>query len=154
MTMRLYLVRHATAKSKEEDPERPLSPAGEAEVGRVARALDGRPGVEPARIYHSGKTRARETAEILARELAVREVLEDPEALSPNADPSAWDQRLENLTEDLMLVGHLPHVQRLAGHLLEGDPDAEPVSFGAATVACLEREEAGGWNLHWDERPA
>ncbi len=47
-TMQVYLVQHGLAKSKEEDPERPLTAAGREEVERVARAAAAA-GVRPAK---------------------------------------------------------------------------------------------------------
>ncbi|HSR41060.1 MAG TPA: phosphohistidine phosphatase SixA [Longimicrobiales bacterium] len=151
--MRLYLVRHADAKSKDEDPERRLSERGSREIESLARRLRAADEVAPVRILHSGKARARESAEGLARELGVREVVEDAEALAPNADPAAWDDRLKGPSEDLMLVGHLPHVARLVGYLVEGDPDAEPVSFRTGTTACLEDDDSGAWRVLWAQDP-
>jgi phosphohistidine phosphatase len=50
--------------------------------------------------------------------------------------------------EPLMLVGHLPHMARLASLLLTGNPNREVVRFRNATVVCLERVEAD-WVLLW-----
>jgi len=61
--LRVYLVRHGKAKSKEEDPERHLTERGAEEVRRVARFLAAA-GIQVSKILHSGKTRARQTAEI------------------------------------------------------------------------------------------
>ena len=57
-------------------------------------------------------------------------------------------------TEDTMLVGHLPHLARLAGLLLTGDTDETVVHFQPGTVVCLERGENGdGWIVTWAVRP-
>ncbi|MDJ0848388.1 MAG: histidine phosphatase family protein [Myxococcota bacterium] len=61
--MRVYLVQHGLAKSKDLDPARPLTDAGRDEAERVARAVAAA-GVDPALILHSGKSRAEQTAEI------------------------------------------------------------------------------------------
>jgi broad specificity phosphatase PhoE len=67
--MRVYLVRHGEAKPKEVDPERGLTAAGRREVEAVARSVAGAAAGVP-RIWHSGKRRAAETAEILAQFLS------------------------------------------------------------------------------------
>jgi len=64
----IFLVQHGKAYTEAEDPERRLTPKGIAETEKVARHLAAA-GVRPAEIIHSGKTRARQTAEILARHL-------------------------------------------------------------------------------------
>jgi phosphohistidine phosphatase len=68
-------------------------------------------------------------------------------------DPAVWAERLKYMTdsanEDIMLVGHLPHLGRLASLLLAGDPERHVVSFRMAGVVCLERGENGNWSLKW-----
>jgi len=64
--MPLFLVQHGKNLPKEQDPEKGLSEEGKNEVERIA-ALAVRYGVSVSAIKHSGKKRARETAEIFAR---------------------------------------------------------------------------------------
>ncbi len=66
--MALYLVQHGKSLSKEEDPEQGLSAEGSADVTRIAEVAKGYH-VRPNRILHSGKKRARQTAEIFAKSL-------------------------------------------------------------------------------------
>ena len=91
--MRLYLVQHAEAKSEAEDPTRPLTEKGLADIKRVARHLKEHANIKVAEINHSGKTRAEQTAQVLAEALAPRGVAKG-EGLEPLADPgsgrSAW----------------------------------------------------------------
>lgn len=146
--MHLYLVRHGEAKSEHEDPDRPLTSRGRDDVTRVARAL-ARAGVRVAGIYHSGKVRARETAEILAAELRPSYGLEAMDALAPDDDPARARAMLEELAGPVMLVGHLPHLARLATLLLTGAAEPELVDFRAGEVVCLGEREDGGWRLEW-----
>jgi phosphohistidine phosphatase len=62
----IYLVPHAVAVGPEEDPQRPLSVAGRTNADRLA-LLAAERGVKPAVIWHSGKLRARQTAEAFWR---------------------------------------------------------------------------------------
>jgi len=148
--LRVYLVRHGKAKSKEEDPERHLTERGAEEVRRVARFLAAA-GIQVSKILHSGKTRARQTAGILTKELKAREV-KQVEALDPLADPKVWAEKLGESSEDLMLVGHLPHLSKLVSLLLLGE-DKEIIKFAAGGVVCLERDEEGRWTILWTIRP-
>ena len=66
--MRIYLMQHGKPVSKEEDSERPLSDEGRNDVERMADFLQ-RSGVRIEGILHSGKTRARQTAEIMVSRL-------------------------------------------------------------------------------------
>jgi phosphohistidine phosphatase len=144
--MPLYLVQHGLAASREEDPERALTAAGREEVERVARAVAA-VGVRPGSILHSGKTRARETAEILAAHLRPADGVQAVAGLDPRDEPRRMCERVAE-ADDLMLVGHLPHLSRLASLLLAGRPEPEVVAFRNAGVLCLERRE-GRFALRW-----
>jgi len=151
--MKAYLVRHGEAVSKAEDHSRPLSEKGSKDVRKIARFAADRAGVKVCAIYHSGKTRAKETAEILARHLnPVNGVIED-RGLEPDAEVSLWAMWLSEGEEDVMLVGHLPHLGRLVSRLLCHDEDMEVVVLETAGIVCLEKDEAGIWTLDWAVRP-
>ena len=139
--MRLYLVQHGLAKSEAEDPERPLTERGAEEVRRVASHAVQGGGLRVPRVLHSGKTRARQTAEIWAGCLGV--AVEPAKDLAPNDNPTAWAERLRSSKDDLLLVGHLPHLARLAGLLLTGRPDLAVVQFRPGGLVGLDRAEAG-----------
>ncbi|MEJ2181896.1 MAG: phosphohistidine phosphatase SixA [Nitrospirota bacterium] len=142
--MLLYLVQHGKPKTKEEDPGRPLSEQGEEDVRAMAEFLSH--GVTIRRIFHSGKLRAKQTAEVLAARLGGE--AGEADGLNPMDDPGIWEDRLAEETEDMMLVGHLPHLGRLASVLLTGDAGAEIVEFQQGGVACLEKGN-GRWQLRW-----
>ena len=61
--MWLYLVHHADAVPADVDSTRPLSARGRSQAADVARRVAARK-ARPKAIWHSGKLRARETAEI------------------------------------------------------------------------------------------
>jgi phosphohistidine phosphatase len=61
--MRLFLVQHGNALLKDVDPERGLSESGKQDVANVVAFL-ARGSVQVERIFHSGKKRAWETAEL------------------------------------------------------------------------------------------
>ncbi|MFQ6091044.1 MAG: phosphohistidine phosphatase SixA, partial [Candidatus Bipolaricaulia bacterium] len=102
--MRLYLVQHAEAKSKEEDPARPLSGRGEEDIRRVARYLKEHADIRVEEIKHSGKRRAEQTAQALAEELTPAKGSAKAEGLEPLADVELWAKRLAEIDEDTMLV--------------------------------------------------
>ncbi len=152
--MLLYLVQHAVAKSKEEDPERPLSHQGRVDIERMAAFLAEGKVVAVGSIRHSGKTRAAQTAEVLAERLQPVTDVSAVEGLKPLDDPALWATRLADERDSLMLVGHQPFMTRLAAWLVAGDPDVEVVRFQPGTVLCLERDEAGRWAVAWLVIPA
>ena len=68
--MKLYLVRHGEAKDEREDPERHLTEKGLRDVKRLAAyVVSEHMNIKVDRIVHSGKTRALETAEVMAEYL-------------------------------------------------------------------------------------
>lgn len=149
--MRLYLVQHGLAKDESEDAERPLSDQGREDVTRTAGFLSLFEKPRPAKILHSGKLRAEQTARMFAEAwggILVEQTLD----LAPNDDPSTWSAHLASMNSDLMLVGHLPHMQRLASLLIAGDPDREAIQFRNSGVVCLEKRSAG-WTLLWQINP-
>jgi phosphohistidine phosphatase len=140
--MRLYLVQHGEATSEEEDPERPLTQRGVVDVHRVARRCAESGIVRAERIVHSGKTRARQTAEAWGQSLGV--LVDEGQDLAPRADASIWATRAATETADLLLVGHLPHLAELAALLLTGDREKRIVAFEQSGLVGLERI-AGRW---------
>ncbi len=152
--MKLYLVRHGEALSKAEDPERSLSPPGREGIRRVAEFLSGT-GLSVPVIFHSGKKRAAETAEILASKVAPGVVPVKSDGLSPNDPLEIMQGRLEEWTRDTMLVGHLPYMAVLTSSLLIETTDDVPalVVFNPGTVVCLGRGRISGWYLEWVVHP-
>ncbi|SRR6266542_1898911 len=139
--MRIYLVQHGEAKSEEEDPERPLTDRGVDDVRRVARVAAAAGSVVVDGVVHSGKERARQTAEIWGQTLGVP--VDKAEGLAPLDDPSAWAARLATPERELMLVGHLPHLAKLAGMLIAGDGERPVVAFRQGGLVGLEQGPAG-----------
>jgi phosphohistidine phosphatase len=146
--MLVYLVQHAEAKREEEDPARDLTEKGRQDITRVAQYAGDLP-LTVSRIYHSGKTRALRTAEILAASLKPSHGIAETTGLKPLDDPVIWADRLKGMTEDLALVGHLPHLARLAALLTCGDQEKNVINFKMGGMVCLRRLEAGPWAVEW-----
>jgi phosphohistidine phosphatase len=144
VAVRLYFVQHGQPTAESENPDRPLTDRGVEDVKRVARQAIEPLGTRPTRLLHSGKTRARQTAEIWGGLLGID--AEAADALAPNDDPTIWAERVGAQTDDLMLVGHLPHLARLTGLLLTGTTDRTPVKFRQGGLVALERTDTG-WEV-------
>jgi len=151
--LNLYLVRHGEAKREEEDPERHLSERGREEVRRIAMFL-GAGDAKPEMIFHSGRARARETAEMIAEQVGCDGEARETDGLGPRDDPQLWASRLFGEERDTMLVGHLPHLSKLASILLFGSDEREALDFDSAAVACLGRGGDGAWRLRWMITPS
>ena len=152
--MKLYLVRHGQAVESSVHPERPLSEAGIVGVRQVAENLKSaklKGSVRTPTIYHSGKVRARQTAEIVAAIIFPEAQPTEHRGLNPNDPPDAWLPEIAAFNDDLALVGHLPFMGVLAGLLLTGQ-SPPGMDFPVACVACFERHE-GEWSLSWRTTP-
>ncbi|MFH0932757.1 MAG: phosphohistidine phosphatase SixA [Nitrospirota bacterium] len=146
--MFLYLVQHGEAKREEEDPLRPLSDKGIEDVQRVASYIS-RLNVEVKEVFHSGKVRAKQTAELLSDTMRIAKGVSQTDGLAPLDDPELWAERLKGKKESLMLVGHLPHLGKLSSLLLSGDKDKNIIAFKMGGIVCLKRDEVGMWSLQW-----
>ncbi len=146
--MELYLVQHAPAKSESGDPQRPLTEEGRRTVERVAGFLAPL-GLRIERIEHSGKLRARQTAELLAQALQPAGGVAEVTGLAPNDDAGILMARLAGETANLMLVGHLPHLSRLVSLLLGLSADRPAVQFQMGGLVRLDRSDAGIWVIRW-----
>jgi len=116
--MSLYLVRHGKSYFKEEDAERSLTREGIEEVKRIADESK-RHQIRISRIIHSGKKRAQQTAELFAAALDPPHGVAARKGLDPLDDvkPIARDLSAD---EHVMLVGHLPFLEKLVSHLVVG----------------------------------
>ncbi len=131
--MRLYLMQHGKASSEDQDPARPLTAEGRTETEAMARFLSRTARPAGVRIRHSGKTRARQTAQALARAFDETDV-DEAEGLGPLDDPAVWAAQLAGSTEPVMLVGHLPHL-----------PDSPPSSSPATAIEVSSRFRTPEW---------
>jgi phosphohistidine phosphatase len=147
--MKLYLIQHGEAKPEVEDPERSLTPRGEKEIISVSKAATGLP-IRPSKVFHSGKLRAKQTAEIIASALKISDsFVQSVQGLNPNDDIRPWAERISKEKEDLMLVGHLPFLEKLTSFLLCGDENARLVLFRYGAIVCLDQKEDKRWAVRW-----
>jgi phosphohistidine phosphatase len=149
--MRLYLVQHGEAISEEVDPQRPLTEKGSAEVSKMARFAQAA-ALKVALIWHSGKLRARQTADFLATTLQPEEGMRERGALAPNDPIEPVLEELEARQADLMIVGHLPFLAKLASMLLCGFL-ADMIAFRPGGILCLERGPDHRWRFGWMVTP-
>ena len=150
--MRVYLVQHGQATTKEQNPDRPLSEQGRTEVERVASFV--RRSCPPIpRIIHSPKARARDTAQVLARVLGSGEMVEEAAVgLAPMDSTDLLAQSIGQAECDLMAVGHQPFLGRMVARLTSGSEGAGFTGYLPGTVVCLENVD-GLWNMAWMVRP-
>jgi phosphohistidine phosphatase len=151
LVVNIYLVRHGEAASERDDPTRPLTPLGREEVGRVARMAAAKD-VRVSAVFHSGILRAKQTAEILAEHLPCARGVAELSGLSPQEDPALAKAELEAAESPMMLVGHLPHLNRLVALLVKGDPEAQVINLSPASMVCCCKDKSN-WEIAWTLTP-
>ena len=151
--MALYLVQHGKSLPKDVDPKKGLSEQGRAEVERIADTAKGY-NVQVGIICHSGKTRARQTAEIFASALEPRQGIQEKSGLNPLDDVIPAAASL-NKADDIMLVGHLPFMERMCAYLITGQSDKPVFKFQNGGIVCLDiNADSQSWIIKWALMPA
>ncbi len=146
--MKLFLVQHAKAASKEVDPDRPLTVEGRLDIRKVAAFIEPL-NLAVDNLWHSGKNRALQTAEILAKVITVENEMAAHDGLAPNDDILAIKDSIVFAGQDIMIVGHLPFVAKLASLLLTGSESSGSVAFRQGGIVCLSCEDDNRWQINW-----
>lgn len=147
--MNLYLVRHGEAADEKTDPARPLTEKGREEIARAAASLK-KSGARIDEIWHSGKLRARQTAQIIGDPLGIGSVIEK-EGLKPNDPVAPIAELIDRSEKNILIAGHLPFLGKLAALLLTGSEEREVVRFKSAGLVVLEKSDSS-WKLRWTRR--
>jgi phosphohistidine phosphatase len=150
--MAIFLIQHGKSLSKDQDPDQGLSAQGMDDVKRIAAVAQGY-GVRVGSIVHSGKKRARQTAEILATALRPAGGVTEMEGLGPLDDVVSFAGGLDAQSH-LMVVGHLPFMERLTSFLITGNVDRPVFRFQNGGIVCLDQGPCGtGWVIKWTLMP-
>jgi len=143
----LLLVHHGAALGPEIDPMRPLSSAGRAATERLAGEVAAR-GVKPDAIWHSGKLRARQTAEFFWKACNPFAPLTAERGLLPD-DPPQWIRdRLTDEGRTILIVGHMPYLPRLLATLTAAGDDTGQRPFPLHGCVALELD-GDRWREMW-----
>ena len=148
LEMKLYLVQHAKAASKDVDPERPLTDEGRRDIQKIAAFIETLH-LEVDLLWHSGKTRAAQTAEVLAEVVNIGTQMTAHDGLSPNDNVTVLKDKLISSRQDVMIVGHLPFLSKLASLFLTGNEDAGTVAFQQGGIVAFEQPAENRWQINW-----
>ena len=128
--MALYLIQHGKSLPKDQDPDQGLSAEGIAETERMAKLAKDYD-ITVTQIRHSLKTSGIKP-------------LDDVDAYAANIDPA----------EDIMLVGHLPFMERMTAYLITGSIDKPVFKFQNSGIVCLDKDpETQAWVIRWTLMP-
>ncbi len=147
----VLLVHHGEAEAPGVDPRQPLSGRGRAQAARVALELADRR-LRPDVIWHSGKLRARQTAEACWRAANPLAPLTAVRGLLPG-DPPAWMRdALAGEPRTIAVVGHYPHLPALFELMVGEASSAGPAAFPVHGVVVLGGE-GERWRELWRLKP-
>jgi phosphohistidine phosphatase len=150
--MVLYILRHG--KAARQDPDKPssLNSTGQAEVQRVAEHFKEK-GLKVEALWHSPKTRARQTAEIFLEvvgKLGVK--VEEKKELEPEGEAQDVVKDINGfMGGSLLVVSHLPLVEEV-GSLLAGESREAILAFPTGGVVAFEKK-GGAWKWLWSLDP-
>lgn len=148
--MRIFLMQHAVAKTKEEDEERGLTDDGIQELLDVAKFFK-RLQVSIDEIWHSGKKRAAMTSMIFSTELDQEITIKSRDFMNPIDDPHIIRKFLaeaERENKNIMIIGHLPHLSRLASLIVTGDAERPTIKFRNAGIVSLIKDK-NRFTIEW-----
>jgi len=150
--MALFLAQHGKSLPKDVDPDQGLSNQGISDVKRIAEVAKGY-NIRISGIYHSGKTRARMTAEIFASALNPEEGVQQQDGIAALDDVTAFGRKI-NPNINRMFVGHLPFMERLTSYLITGSQDKPVFKFQNGGIVCLEKyPDTESWAIKWSLMP-
>jgi phosphohistidine phosphatase len=150
--MALFLVQHGYSLPKDKDPKKGLSPEGIAETKRIAEVAKAYH-VLVSGITHSGKTRARQTAEIFESILKPEQGIQESSGLNPLDDVTAFADKIDNAA-NRMLVGHLPFMERMTSYLITGSMETPVFKFQNSGIVCLDKYPTTPfWVIKWTLMP-
>jgi phosphohistidine phosphatase len=150
--MPIYLVQHALSLPKEQDAEQGISEEGQADVDRIANVAQAH-NINVKKIQHSGKKRARQTAELFENVLKPTEGVESSSGLNPLDDVTEFADSLQS-SSNCMIVGHLPFLQRLTSWLIIGKIEHTVFKFQNGGLVCLDKSpEDKYWHIKWTLMP-
>jgi len=138
--MKLFLVRHG-----ESDETDQITAKGREESAKNALALK-QFHPEITTVYHSTKMRAKETAEIFHEVLCHHTPLVEKEGIKPIDAPEPIADELSSFTKSIMVVSHLPFLEKLTSLLLHGNAVNLPFTFEGSSVVILEKNNHS-WQL-------
>ena len=146
--MLIFLVQHGQAQPKDVDPDRNLTEQGRNDVEKISAFLK-KQGICVGAMWHSGKARAQQTANILSSSVATDHGVVKHDGLAPNDPVAAVKEEVLRSENDLIIVRHLPFLSKLISELITGNTSVETVAFQPGGVVCLEQAKENIWMIQW-----
>ncbi len=148
--MALFLVQHGLSLSKNEDPDKGLSDTGKERTALIAGVAKNY-SITVKSIVHSAKKRAVQTAAVFQEYLLPDNSMEEVEGINPKDDVKLFAESI-NCGDNLMVVGHMPFMEKLVSYLTTGFETNRIYKFQNSGIICLDQEE-DKWFIKWTLNP-
>lgn len=146
--MKLYLVRHGCYSVDALSQLDSLTEKGRHDIESLATFI--KPfAYSVAGILYSHKNRAKETADLIALGFQSDQPPLIHSGLNPDDDVDLMASEIEARGEDLVIVSHLPFLNKLTSLLLTGEAELDLIDFEAGMMVCLEKTNREKWLLHF-----
>ena len=151
--MKIFLVQHGLSHAEKDDPQKGLTDQAMQDVDKMARFI-GQMDHQYEAIFHSGKKRALQTAQILGKHLKHELGVHETDFLGPTDDVDVWLNRILCTDGDPVLVGHLPFLNKLASRLVAQDENKQILFFQNGGMVCLEdTNDNENFSVRWAITP-
>ncbi len=148
--MTIFLVQHGICLSKDKDPEKGLSEQGIEDTKKIAQVAKAYK-IQVSKITHSGKKRASQTALIFNDTFGLKNSCRQIKGINPLDNVKAFANEI-NPTSNIMVVGHLPFMERLTSFLITSSENIRLFKFQNSGIVCLDYED-GNWFIKWTLNP-
>ncbi|MCK5311705.1 MAG: phosphohistidine phosphatase SixA [Desulfobacteraceae bacterium] len=148
--MALFLVQHGLSLPKDKDPDKGLSKKGLEDTKKIAEVAKAYK-IPVSMILHSGKNRAEKTALIFNETLDLKEPCKKMQGIKPLDDVKAIGDKIDP-NANIMLVGHLPFMEKLVSYLITENEDLKIYKFQNSGIVCLDNED-NRWFIKWTLNP-
>lgn len=149
--MAIFLVQHGLSLPKDIDPEKGLSDQGRTDtikIAEVAKAYK----IPVHKVVHSPKKRAEQTAAIFNEVLGIKDLCDCIDGINPLDDVRAFAKGIDP-SSNVMVVGHLPFMERLVSYLTTGAMELKIYRFQNSGIVCLDCDENTNWFIKWTLNP-
>lgn len=149
--MAIFLAQHGLSLPKDVDPEKGLSDQGRTDtikIAEVAKAYK----IPVHKVVHSTKKRAEQTAAIFKDILGIKSPCDCIDGINPLDDVTVFAQGID-LLSNMLVVGHLPFMERLVSYLTTGSKALRIYQFQNSGIVCLDCDENKSWFIKWTLNP-
>lgn len=144
-------MRHGEAAQTSQNSEQVLTLNGRTGIENLAKRLNGK-NLQLAQVFHSGKARAQQTADIICSALCPGVTPRILDNIKPDDNPAAILPEIYGWNENSLITSHLPFIPHLVTLLTATNVHLNSINYDPGTFICLEKIN-NVWAINWVEVP-